>query len=547
MPMLRRALAVALLAFALLPAAASARPDDRGVREQEPALISPTFVVTGHGWGHGVGMSQYGALGFAMRGVSYDRILAHYYRGTTLEPVPVRRVRVLVADGRKTLTVGSPVPFRVVDGTGKTHALAAGKHAFGPGLALRVDIAEQPQRLPGPLTFLPGAQPLELARAYRGQLQVSVVSGKLRAINLVGLEQYLYGVVPSEVPFSWPEEALKAQAVAARSYALSHLQTGAFDLFDDVRSQVYLGVPHEKPATNAAVDATAGEVVSYGGEVAGTFFFSTSGGRTMSAADAWGEPVPYLISVPDPYDSLSPYHDWGPFPFAAAKLERTLKVPGRLLDATTTRNRSGRAATVVATGTLGQVTVSAADVRRLLGLRSTWFEIGTLAFERPIGAAPLVYGTQSTLAGVARGLPAIALEERRAGASGWAALGSIKPAKDGRFAVTVKPQVTTRYRLTSGKVSGSVLRVPVAPLVRFYAARSQASLRGLVRPLLPGAAVEIQREQGAGWQAVASATVDDRGDFLATLRLTPGSYRARVVAGRGFVPGTSKVLRVLGG
>jgi stage II sporulation protein D len=545
--MLRRALALALLALPLVPAAAAARVDDRGIVAQQPALVAPTFAITGRGWGHGVGMSQYGALGFALRGVSYSRILAHYYRGTALGPAPVRRVRVLVADGRGRLTVRSAAPFRVLDGEGRTHALAAGSHAFGPGLSLKVDIAEQPRRVPGPLLFSPGAQPLALERPYRGQLHVSVVAGKLRAINVVGLEQYLYGVVPSEVPYSWPAEALKAQAVAARSYALSHLQGATFDLYDDTRSQVYLGIPHEKASTNAAVDATAGEVVLYGGRVAKTFFFSTSGGRTMSAADAWGEAVPYLVSVPDPYDSLSPYHDWGPFPFTAARLARVLRVPGKLVDVTTTKNRSGRAEAVVATGTLGEVTVPSADVRRVLSLRSTWFDVGTLAFERPARASALVYGSQTTLSGVARGLPAVVLEERRAGTTAWSAVGSVRPAADGRFAVAVKPTVTTRYRLTSGKMAGAGLRIAVAPLVRFYPARAATSLRGLVRPVLPDAAVEIQRDVGSGWRLAARAKVDQRGDFQAALRLTPGSYRARVVAGRGFVPGTSKVLKVLAG
>jgi hypothetical protein len=193
------------------------------------------------------------------------------------------------------------------------------------------------------------------------------------------------------------------------------------------------------------------------------------------------------------------------------------------------------------------VTVPAGDVRRMLGLRSTWFDVGTLAFQRPETAAPLVFGSQTTLSGLARGVPAVALEERRAGASGWSPVGAVRPAADGRFSVAVKPVVTTRYRLTSGKMAAAGLRITVAPLVRFYPARAATSLRGLVRPVLPGAAVEIQRDAGNGWRGVARAQVDQRGDFLAAVRLTPATYRARVVAGRGFVPGFSKPLRVLGG
>ena len=123
----------------------------------------------------------------------------------------------------------------------------------------------------------------------------------------------------------------------------------------------------------------------------------------------------------------------------------------------------------------------------------------------------------------------------------------MRPDANGRFAVAAKPLVTTRYRITSGKMAAGGLRLTVAPLVRFYPARAATSLRGLVRPVLPGASVEIQRHAGDGWRLAARAKVDERGDFQAAVRLTPASYRARVVAGRGFVPGFSKPLRVPGG
>src|SRR5204863_601652 len=145
-----------------------------------------------------------------------------------------------------------------------------------------------------------------------------------------------------------------------------------FDLYPDTRSQVYLGVEHEKPSTNAAVDATAGKVLLYQGEVAKTFFFSTSGGRTASAEDVWGQPVPYLVSVPDPYDSISPYHNWGPFRYTARKLGRGLKAPGRLTDIQTVASSSGRVQSVVASGSKGQAQATGSQVRAALGLRSTW-------------------------------------------------------------------------------------------------------------------------------------------------------------------------------
>src|SRR5213078_1966746 len=319
-----------------------------------------------------------------------------------------------------------------------------------------------------PLVFQPGAAPLQLKHPYRGSIQVDIPDGKLRAINLVGLEQYLYGVVPSEMPFTWLPEALKAQAVAARSYALATRRTGAFDLYPDTRSQVYLGIEHEKPSTNAAVNATAGQVVLYQGEVAKTYFFSTSGGRTASAEDAWGEPVPYLVSVPDPYDSISPHHDWGPLVFTGAKLAKALKMKGVVVDLQPALNASGRVKVLNVIGTNGTLTMPGADVRRRLGLRSTWFSVGVLSLTAP--PQPVTYGGRGKLTGIARGLTQAVLQQQQG--DSWTDVGSLEADQDGLITVLVKPTVTTRYRLTSGKVSAASIRVPVAPLARFYPART---------------------------------------------------------------------------
>ncbi len=291
-----------------------------------------TFLVTGHGWGHGVGLSQYGAYGYAQKGVGYENIVLHYFAGTELGAAPVSRLRVLLTSGAKSLDIGSTADFKVRDGAGVVHTVTAGKYTLKPELKLAADGQITARALPGPLLFQPGAAALGLKHRYRGSIQIDVTGGKLRAINMVGLEQYLYGVVPSEMPFTWLPEALKAQAVVARSYALATRRAGAFDLYPDTRSQVYLGIEHEKPSTNAAVNATAGQVVLYEGAVAKTYFFSTSGGRTASAEDVWGEPVPYLVSVADPYDSISPHHDWGPLVFTGAKLAKKLKMKGRVVD-----------------------------------------------------------------------------------------------------------------------------------------------------------------------------------------------------------------------
>ena len=234
------------------------------------------------------------------------------------------------------MTVSSLAPFTVRDGIGQLWHLAAGAQTFGPGLRIKTTDVPQRQQLPAPLTFSAGSSPLRFGdRPYRGQVQVSVANGALRAVNTVGLEAYLYGVVPSEMPRDWLPEALKAQAVAARSYALAVKKSGSwFDLYPDTRSQVYLGIAHEAPSTTAAVQATAGQVVLYDGHVATTYFFSSSGGRTSAATEVWpSSPVPVsrVRQRPVRHDLAVP--PLGPVRrLAASRLRRVLHVRAELTD-----------------------------------------------------------------------------------------------------------------------------------------------------------------------------------------------------------------------
>jgi stage II sporulation protein D len=542
------------LALSLLgPGVASARgeaPICAAGCKAAPAGSGPLFVLSGHGWGHGVGMSQYGAYGYAQHGWTYDQIATHYFPGTSLGPAGVTRVRVLLADGRRSLTVASDSDFTVKDGSGVVRPLAPGSYSFGPGLKLKLD--PQPVApLPQPLTFSAGSAPLRLAgRPYRGSFQVDVVNGKLRLIDVVGLEQYLYGVVPSEMPSTWSAEALKAQAVVARSYALATRKVAApFDLYPDTRSQVYLGISNEKPSTNSAVDSTAGRVLLFNGQVAHTFFYSTSGGRTENATDVWttGSPLPYLVSVDDPYDTISPYHNWGPITFTGAMLGKKLRAPAAVTDAQTALDESGRVATLSVLSAKGQIDVPGTTVRTTLGLRSTWFDLGVLALSKPLPATPVEFGGAIQLGGVIRGIGPVDLEQRPAGSS-WQSIGAVSPAADGTLALLEKPTVTTDYRLATTTVAAGAVRVSVSPRVRFYSGQTPGLLRGLVRPVLAGAAVQIQQQDAAGaWTTIATTAVDENGDFSSTLQPGTGVYRARVAAGRGFAAGTTPPLRVVTG
>jgi SpoIID/LytB domain protein len=458
-----RRLFPALFLAALLASTAAAGPRKSAQAPACARCVAPVFVVTGRGWGHGVGLAQWGAYGYAREGAGYEEILAHYYQGTQLGDAPVKRMRVLLAGAAKILAVGSKAPFKVRDALGEIHELDAGTQKFGPGLRLRASGDQKAQPLQGPLVLLAGREPLEVnKRAYRGEVSVNVDKGKLRAINSLGLEAYLYGVVPSEMPHRWPAEALKAQAVAARSYALATKRSGDFDVCSDVRSQVYRGIPEEEEPTNEAIDATAGQVLTYGGKIARTYFFSSSGGRTATVTDVWPSSgaVPYLVAVDDPYDTISPYHRWGPLVFTAKGVRAKLKVPGPLRDLRTVLTPSGRVAALVAVAPNGETQATGGDVRRLLELRSTWFRVGVLTLAQP--AAPVTLGGQTTLTGIARGLVGTTLEQKAPG-KGWTPVAKVKPGAGGAFAIAVKPEGTTLYRLAyASTVRSTPIRVSVS-------------------------------------------------------------------------------------
>jgi stage II sporulation protein D len=504
----------------------------------------PAIFVSGHGWGHGIGMAQYGAYGYALHGWTYDRIVLHYYPGTTLGEADPHKVRVLLAERSRRVVISSKTAFVVRDGNGKRHRLSAGVQALGPGLKLRLGAGKRLRALPGPLLFSSASQPLSLgSRGYRGALRVERLGSGLRVVDIVGIEQYLWGVVPSEMPDRWPAEALAAQAVVARTYALAHLRKGPFDLYSDTRDQVYRGIAAESPGATAAVTETAGKVVLYDDELAETYFFSSSGGRTANVQDVWpkAKAAPYLVSVPDPYDTLSPYHDWGPIRFNPTVLAKRLHVPGSVKDFHANVSASGRVRTVTFVGTRGEKTVDGSAIRTALGLRSTWFRLGLLNLTNPGGT--VVYGSLATLAGVARGTPRVSLEARAYGGS-WRKAGRLT-VRNGVVSPVVRPRVTTDYRLESGGFRSGAVRVSVAPLVQLVAGTDGLSVTGTVRPVLPGAAMQVQRQaSGGGWATVAQATVASDGSFSAQLDLTSGNYRARVAAGRGFAVGLSRTVVV---
>jgi stage II sporulation protein D len=537
---LRLVLVGALLAAggaSSLLAAGPARPSASTGTTTTALVTSPAtsvLVVRGHGWGHGLGLSQWGAYGYAKRGWTYDRILAHYYTGTTLGPATLKTVRVLLAEGKKA-KLESAVDWSVTDAAGQRAALAPGT------LVLKPKLVVPGKQLAPPLTFT-SKQPLVVGgKPYRGTIRVLSDGKTLQVIDVLGLEAYVKGVVPEEMPPAWAPEALKAQAVAARSYALSNLAKGRqYDVYADTRSQVYGGVAAEAAATSDAVDATKGDVVLFNGKVANTLFFSTSGGRTASAAETTGTAVPYLVSVADPYDNGSPYHDWGPVLFDATKVAKQLKLPAPLAELRVSSGPSGRAKTVTAlTADDRQVVLTGSQLRTQLELRSTWFTPALLSLAPAVKT--IVYGGAISLTGFARGVDGVALEAKTP-TQDWSPVGELLLDAEGAFATILKPQVATQYRIATGTVRAGLARIAVA--ARVEAQLTASGGRGVVRPAIGGAAVQLQQQSGADWTTLATGLTDATGAWTFPQALAAGTYRVRCAPGHGLAAGVSASIAV---
>jgi stage II sporulation protein D len=343
----------------------------------QTAGAATDWKVTGHGFGHGVGMSQYGSYGYALHGKDYRFILAHYYQGTTIGTAPQSRVRVLltIASGDVTFKKATSACGRTLNPSKPYRA-----HLVGGAVQLLSSTGRTLKNC-GPKLKAKGHGKVRIRGngAYRGALVVMPTrgDGSLNVINGLDIDKYVQGVIAGEMPSSWPIEALKVQAVAARSYAVAGTVKGkGFDLYDDTRSQVYKGIGGETAATNRAAQATKHEVVLYNGEVATTYYSASSGGETENVEFGFGggSPVPYLKAVDDPYDTASPLHTWTRT-FTQAQMESRLAryLNGNLEDIQVTKTGvSPRIVSADVVGSGGTTKVTGSQLQSALGVYSTW-------------------------------------------------------------------------------------------------------------------------------------------------------------------------------
>lgn len=394
---------------------ASGRAGHAGAGEAGVAVPPDAVVtITGRGFGHGHGLSQYGAEGAARRGLSHQRILRFYYPHTRLGRLPgggggllrvlvsadtSDDVRVRAADGL-TLTRLSPrgswrldraVPradqWRLV-APDADHTAAQWKRGSGGWRTWRTVAGEAQLSAPAALTLVtPSGR-----TAYRGALRSAATGeGSHRdTVDVVRLDDYLRGVVPAEVPALWHGAAVRAQAVAARTYAAYERDhaSGHYDLCDTAACQVYLGRSAEHPASDAAVRATARTVLLHGGAPAFAQFSASNGGYASDGG------FPYLPDQKDPYDRWSgnPYRSWS-VEVPDETFEAAWPALGDLETIAVTErdgngNWGGRAVSVRMTGSDGETTVSGDTLRIVLGLRSTLFTLDATASPRPSAIAP---------------------------------------------------------------------------------------------------------------------------------------------------------------
>ena len=422
------------------------------------------WVVKGGGWGHGLGMSQYGAYGQAKEGRNHRQILKHYYRNTNFGKASGSvRVLLLASVGSSTFSGADRVGSKRIN-PNRSYVV----QRKGGRIVVRTARGKRVARSAGVLRVLGASGLVSVAGkgTYRDVIEYRPgASGGVTAVNKVELENYIRGVVPNESPAGWPLEALKAQAVAARSYALG---TGSgsqvFDHYDTVASQVYGGYSSEHPRTNRAVARTTGQILRHKGEPIVAYFHSTSGGHTENNENVFsgGRPLPYIRGVPDPWDRYSPYHRWR-VGYNARSLGNQLGV-GRLKSVRVKRRGvSGRIVSATFRGRAGRARLHGwNDIRSRLSLRdipSTFKKIrargsSASAASAGVGSRAEARDVSGRITPAGKGQRVVV--QRQTG-DGWRRVGRDRLGRSGRYRVAVG--APGRYRVVSQGDVGPVVRV----------------------------------------------------------------------------------------
>jgi stage II sporulation protein D len=372
----------------------------------EPQVsLAGGITFAGHGFGHGIGMSQYGAQGRALKNQTASQILGFYYPGTTLAQAS-GYIRVWLKGDLDSDTIVLPKSgLSIADyGKGKVYKLPTtlgakawkligsgfdsgfkvsyqnnGWHPYLPGGHALVGLAEFRNTTSFTVTVrMPGGD-----KSYRGAIRRS----NSKTINRTGFDSYVKGVVAAEMPSTWRLEALKSQAIAARTYGASRLDTdpsSTWDVRDTTDDQVYGGMSSETTKTTQAVTSTAGQILTFGGEPADAKFSSSNGGWTVDGGTS------YLPAQADTFEGyagvLQTWHYTAPEATLKSKLAAYLKTPPYNTDIGTPQwvqvlardghgEWNGRVTSIKVHGTMGEITITGSAFRFALSLRSSWFQM----------------------------------------------------------------------------------------------------------------------------------------------------------------------------
>jgi stage II sporulation protein D len=400
-----RAAATFLAAGSLLLTGALMAPSAEADSGVKPS--SGKFVIKGAGFGHGHGMSQYGAYGAAKEGLSWKQILGFYYPGTTLKTLSSsttikvwitadndNNLRVMPAEGLKvydsndhslTLPTGSKYRSWRIKRSGAGYRLSW-KNADGVYTTVPTELDTSTWHVSSKAKIVRLRLPNGATREYRGTLRLIKRGTGGRTVNKVKLEDYVRSVVPSEMPTSWAPDAVRAQAVAARSYAIrirDFTSYSGYDICDTTACQVYGGkatttsagnrIVRETAAGTAAAKATAGTIVTYGGQVALTQFASSNGGAMSTGG------YPYLKEKDDPYDGVVKSQAWSKTVTAKAVAKAYPSV-GTVKQLTITKRDGsgrygGRVSSIKIVGSKKSVTVTGSAFQSKFGMRSSLYKI----------------------------------------------------------------------------------------------------------------------------------------------------------------------------
>lgn len=536
------------------------------------ATVDTLFSLVGHGWGHGIGMSQWGAYGYARHGYGYQDIIKHYYTGVTIGTIPNSCIRVLLSKGQGTVRVTSASPYVLLIGTAKA-TVAANLTSTVTWAGGKYHVTAGPKKWVSSslVTFDHGQRPLYLFNAnqnghighYRGALHLSHYTDGFMVVDVLDLQAYVMGILPYEISPAWPIEAQKAQAVAARSYGAVHLGShGPYDVTCTTTSQVYNGWDGEQPLSDQAVRTTYGIVPLYAKSPIWAYFFDCSGGHTENIENVWQTtPVPYLKGVVDPYDYYARLHTWPDNPIrrtasalaselgAYSAADNPSGVKGSLnAIVVLKRGVSPRIVDADVLGSGGVTHVTGGELRVKLNLRDTWVALTAMSIS-PSRADNVVvtYGSRAVLAGrfytalvdgATVSLHAFTLNAEHVipvtTKRVTVLLQDNRKTAYSSYQITLAPTRRTDYYFSVGASVSPTTRIGVHPTLTITATKTtltqgqHVTFSGKIMPRIPSQTVTLQTLAGGKWHSAASVQLSKAGAYSIDWVATAGVTAARV-------------------